>query len=150
VTIHSIGETSMRQTYCVFNRTRESFLGLRVTAADTWLMRLRGALGRIGMKPDDGIWLAPSNGIHTIGMLFPLDLIYLDDANRVIHVVEHLGPCRISPIRIGCASILELESRAIYSSGTRVGDELLICAPEDIDKHCGRNRAPPAMAVGQG
>jgi uncharacterized membrane protein (UPF0127 family) len=139
----------MKRSYCVFNRTRESFLGLRVAPADTWLMRLRGALGRIGMKPDDGIWLSPSSGIHTIGMLFSIDLVYLDASNRVIYLVEHLGPGRISPIRMGCASILELESRSIYSSGTRVGDQLLICAPEDIEKYCGQKRSGHAMAVGQ-
>jgi uncharacterized protein len=140
----------MKRTYCVFNRTRESFLGLRVASADTLLMRLRGALGKLGLKPDDGIWLAPSRGIHTIGMLFPIDLVYLDDANRVIHLVEHLGPGRISPIRIGCASILELESRSIYSSATRVGDELIICPPEDIDKHCGRSQPQQVLAASQG
>ena len=132
----------MKQTYCVFNRNRESFLGLRVASADTLLMRLRGALGRIGLKPDDGIWLAPSHGIHTIGMLFAIDLIYLDAENRVIHLIEHFGPFRISPIRIGCASILELESRAIYSSNTRIGDELIICAPEEMDKHCAAGANP--------
>lgn len=140
----------MKQTYCVFNQTRESFLGLRVASADTLLMRLRGALGKLGLKPDDGIWLSPSRGIHTIGMLFPIDLVYLDAANRVIHLVEHLGPGRISPIRIGCAGILELESRAIYASNTRVGDELIICPPEDIDKHCERNRTQPVLATGRG
>jgi uncharacterized membrane protein (UPF0127 family) len=122
----------MKRTLCVFNRNRESFLGLRVAPADTLTMRLKGLLGRIALKPDDGIWLAPSCGIHTIGMLFAIDLIYLDAANRVIHLVEHLGPFRISPIRIKCASILELQSRAIYSSNTQVGDELLICFPEEI------------------
>lgn len=140
----------MKQTYCVFNRTRESFLGLRVASADTLLMRLKGALGKLGLKPDDGIWLAPSQGIHTIGMLFAIDLVYLDAANRVIHLVEHLGPGRISPIRTACASILELQSRAIFASGTRVGDELIICPPEDIDKHCGRSQAGQALAVGNG
>jgi uncharacterized membrane protein (UPF0127 family) len=140
----------MRRTYCVFNRTRESFLGLRVATADTLLMRLKGALGKLGLKPDDGIWLAPSRGIHTIGMLFPIDLVYLDAANRVIHLVEHLGPGRISPIRIGCASILQLESRAIFSSDTRVGDELIICPPEDIDEHCRRSQTGRALAMGQG
>jgi len=126
----------MKQTYCVFNRTRESFLGLRVASADTLLTRLKGALGRIGLKPHDGIWLAPSQGIHTIGMLFAIDLVYLDAANRVIHLVENFGPFRISPIRMDSASILELAPRAIYSSNTRIGDELVICAPEDMNKHC--------------
>jgi uncharacterized membrane protein (UPF0127 family) len=122
----------MKRTLCVFNRNRESFLGLRVTPADTLMRRLRGLLGKIGLKPDDGVWLVPCRGTHTIGMLFAIDLIYLDAANRVIHLVEHLGPFRISPIRIGCASILELKSRSIYSSNTQIGDKLLICTPEEI------------------
>jgi len=138
----------MKRTYCVFNRTRESFLGVRVASADTLLTRLKGALGRIGMNPDDGIWLAPSQGIHTFGMLFAIDLVYLDSGNRVIHLIENFGPFRISPIRIACASILELESRTIYSSNTRIGDELVICAPEDMGKHCGRKQNPALVSTG--
>jgi uncharacterized membrane protein (UPF0127 family) len=137
------GYEDMRRRLCVYNRTRESFLGLRVAPADTFLARLKGGLGRLGMKPDDGIWLIPSRGIHTIGMLFAIDLIYLDAANRVIHLVEHLGPFRISRIKIRCASILELQSRAIYSSNTQIGDELLICAPEEVQQHYGQKLTQP-------
>jgi hypothetical protein len=135
----------MRRLLCVFNRTRESFLGLRVAPADTWWLRLKGLLGRRGVKPDDGIWLIPSRGIHTIGMLFAIDLIYLDSANRVIDLVEHLGPFRISPVRIKCASILELRPRSIYHSNTQMGDELLICAPEELATYVERNRTQPAF-----
>ena len=133
----------MSRSYCVFNRNRESFLGLRVASPDTLMMRLRGLLGRIRLTPEDGIWLNPSSGIHTIGMLFAIDLIYLDAARRVIHLVEHLGPGRISPIRLKCASILELPSRTIYSSNTQIGDELLICTPQEIEALCDRNREKP-------
>jgi len=136
-------EKTMKQKLCVFNRNRESFLGLRVAPADTLLMRLKGLLGRIKLKPDDGIWLVPSRGIHTIGMLFAIDLIYLDAANRVIHLVEHMGPFRISPIRIRCASILELKSRAIYSSHTQIGDDLLIGTPDEIKAYYEQNRSQP-------
>src|SRR5580693_3369160 len=115
----------MRQTLCVFNRNREAFLGLRVAPADTLASRLKGLLGKVRLKPDDGIWLTPSRGIHTIGMLFAIDVIYLDAANRVIHLVENMGPFRISPIRIQCASILELVSRAIYSTNRQICEVLL-------------------------
>jgi uncharacterized membrane protein (UPF0127 family) len=128
----------MKRTLCVFNRNRESFLGLQVAPADTLWTRLKGLLGRIGLEPDDGIWLVPSRGIHTIGMLFAIDVVYLDAANRVIHLVEHLGPFRISPIRIKCASILELRPRAIYSSNTKVGDELLVCTAVEMKERCSR------------
>jgi uncharacterized membrane protein (UPF0127 family) len=133
----------MKQTLCVFNRDRESFLGLRVTCADTPLTRLKGLLGRIRLNADSGLWLIPSRGIHTIGMLFAIDVIYLDAANRVIHLIEHLGSFRVSPIRMKCASILELPLRAIYSSNTRIGDQLVICAPEEIGQHCGRKQELP-------
>lgn len=78
-------------------------------------------------------------------MLFPIDLVYLDAASKVIHLVEHLGPFRISPIRIKCASILELHPRAIYASNTRIGDELLICVPEDMRQYCEQNRTQPVF-----
>jgi len=134
---------TIKRTLCVFNRNRESFLALRVAPADTLLLRLEGLLGRIRLKPDDGIWLVPSRGIHTFGMLFAIDLIYLDAANRVIHLIEHLGPFRISPIRIKCASILELPSRAIYASNTQIGDNLLICTPEEMSQYYDDNRTTP-------
>ena len=137
--------TNMRRTLCVFNRNRESFLGLRVALADTLRTRLKGLLGKRSVEPDDGLWLVPSHGIHTIGMRFAVDLIYLDSANRVIYLVEHLGPFRISPIWMRCASILELPSRAIYSSHTQVGDDLLICAPEEIKERVQRSRSHSAL-----
>jgi hypothetical protein len=87
-----------------------------------------------GVTPDDGIWLIPSRGVDTIGMLCAFDLIYLDSANRVLYLVEQLGPVGTSPIKSKCASMLVLRSRAIYSSYTQIGDELLICTPEQIEE----------------
>jgi uncharacterized membrane protein (UPF0127 family) len=130
----------MRDILCVFNATRESFLGLRVSRADTMFTRLRGLLGRIRLKPEDGIWVIPSRGIHTVGMLFAIDVVYLDAANKVIYLVENLAPFRISPLRMKCASILEFSSRTIYSSNTRLGDELLICTAEEMKDYCERDQ----------
>ncbi len=137
----------MQKTLCVFNLTREAFLCLAVTPADTHLARLKGLLGRMRLKSDEGIWLMPSRGIHTIGMLFPIDLIYLDESNRVLHVVEHLGPFRISPFRMKCASVLELPTRTIYSSRTKVGDELLICSPEEMVTYEGKLQSSSAATA---
>jgi uncharacterized protein len=127
------GKKTSRKGYCVFNKTRESFLSLSVAAADTHLARLKGLLGRLRLKSDEGIWVVPSQGVHTIGVLVPLDLIYLDSDHRVIHMVESLGSFRIGPIRRNAASVLELPPRTIYSSQTQVGDQLLICPPEQME-----------------
>jgi uncharacterized membrane protein (UPF0127 family) len=119
----------------VYNKTRECFLSLGVTAADTTLTRLRGLIGRFNLRSDEGIWIVPSSGVHTIGVMIPLDLIYLDSSYRVIRVVEHFPPFRIAPIRTDSDSVLELPTHTIYSSQTQVGDLLLICPAEEMEKH---------------
>ena len=131
----------MRQHYCVFNKTRESFISLSVAAADTHLARLKGLVGRLRLKSDDGIWVVPSQGVHTIGVLFAIDLIYLDADHRVVHTIESFGTFRIGPIRRNCASVLELPTRTIYSSQTHVGDELLICSPDEMKAYLKGNQS---------
>jgi uncharacterized membrane protein (UPF0127 family) len=130
-----------RQTYCVYNRTRECFLGLRVTAADTTLSRLKGMIGRLKLRFDEGIWVVPSSGIHTLGVLFPLDLIYLDKDFRVIHIIEHFPAFRIAPIRTHADSVLELPTHTIYSSQTQPGDQLVICKAEEMEHELKRGFA---------
>jgi|SRR5215467_776850 len=128
-----------KQKYCVYNQTRECFLGLSVTRADTSFARLKGLIGRLKLKYDEGVWMVPSSGIHTFGVLFPLDLIYLDDDNRVIHLVEFFRTFRIAPLRAHAASVLQLPIHTIYSSQTQPGDQLLICPPEEME--CRLNEA---------
>ena len=125
----------MNETFCVFNRARETFLSLGVARADTHFARLKGLLGRVKLRSDEGLWTIPSQGIHTICLLFPIDVIYLDADNRVIHLIENLGTFRIAPIRMESASVLQFRTRTIYSSNTQIGDELLICSPEEIAQY---------------
>ena len=139
----------MKKTLYVFNLTRQSFLSLGVSPAHTHMTRLRGLLGRMRLRSDEGLWIAPCQGIHTIGLLFPIDVIYLDGSQRVIHVIEHLGPFRVSSIRIGSSSVLQLPTRTIYSSNTQVGDQLMICTPEQMENYWKTQRADAAAVSAQ-
>jgi uncharacterized protein len=130
-----------RRTYCVYNQTRECFLSLGVTPADTTFTRLKGLIGRLQLRVDEGLWVVPSCGIHTMGVLFPLDLIYLDDDLQVVHVIEHFPRFRISPLKTQATSVLELPTHTIYSSQTQPGDQLLICAAEEIEARFNKGSA---------
>lgn len=140
-------------TYCVYNRTRECFLSFGVGLADTTFARLKGLIGKLKLKFDDGLWVVPSSGVHTWGVLFPLDLIYLDDKYRVVYVTEHFPRFSIAPLRIKAASVLELAPHTIYSSRTEVGDQLLICTVEEMDGRLREETNPlpakPAEGVAQ-
>jgi uncharacterized protein len=139
-----IGGIMERRKYCVYNQTRESFLSLGVTAADSTFARLKGLIGKFHLKSDEGIWVVPSSGVHTLGVFVPLDLIYLDENHRVIHLVEHFPTFRIAPLRVQSESVLELGTHTIYSSQTQVGDQLLICLAEEMEQYL--NRASPRTA----
>jgi uncharacterized protein len=127
------GESMQRRTYCVYNATRECFLSLNVKAADTVWSRLRGFIGRFRLRSDEGIWVVPSRGVHTLGLFFPLDLIYLDENHRVIHLVEYFPSFRIGPLKTQAESVLELPTHTIYPSHTQVGDQLVICVAEEME-----------------
>lgn len=125
----------MKRSFYAFNVARQSFINLGVAVADTPFARLRGLIGKMQIRSDEAIWVVPSRGIHTFGLMFPIDVIYLDAKLRVIAILEDLGPLRIAPIRWHCASVLELPSRSICSSGTQVGDQLIICSPEEMERY---------------
>lgn len=126
------GELEKRK-YCVYNETRECFLSLSIVRADTSWARLKGLIGRLRLKYDEGLWMVPSSGVHTIGVLTPLDVIYLDEDLRVIHLIEFFRSFRISPLRIRAGSVLQLPIHTIYSSQTQLGDQLLICPPDAME-----------------
>jgi len=136
------GENMERRKYCVYNQTRECFLSLGVTAADTPFARLRGMIGKLALKSGDGVWIVPSSGVHTLGVLVPLDLVYLNDRHQVVHLAEHFPPFRIAPLRPQTDSVLELAAYTIYSTQTQVGDQLLICRAEEMGEWLNRTSAP--------
>lgn len=131
----------MQQKYCVFNITKESFLSLGVTKAETTWARLSGLVGKRYLKPDEGLWIAPSQGIHTFGMLFAIDAVYLDKQGKVVELVERLLPFRLGPVRMAASCVIELPERSIRSSQTEVGDQFLICTPEELANYLKQREA---------
>jgi uncharacterized membrane protein (UPF0127 family) len=112
----------------VYNKTRETFVATDTMVAASYLSRLVGLLGKTRKWAQlcRGLWIVPSSGVHTIGMLFPIDLIFLSKEKQVVHVEEHVRPFRISKVSLRAESVLELPAHAIYRSGTQVGDRLEI------------------------
>ena len=111
-----------------FNRTRETYLATALAVADTHWTRLRGLLG---LGPDDfrngsGLWILPCHGVHTLGMGFPIDVVYLDGSMTVVHVERDLRPWRFAPVRMQAASVLELPCRTASETRTEVGDRIEI------------------------
>lgn len=140
-------EVSRVRIYCAFNVTRQSFVSLGVAIADTPLSRLRGLLGKMRIRSDEAVWIVPSRGIHTFGLRFAIDVIYLDGQQRVVHIKENMGPLRVAPLRWQCESVLELPPGCVSGSGTQTGDQLLICSAEEMTDYLARQRSTNTEAA---
>lgn len=115
----------------VFNRTKQTFLAYRARVADSVIGRLVGLLGRRSLDGDGGLWIIPSSGIHTVGMLFTIDVVFLDRDLRVVALSELVRPFSITRLSWQAESVLELPAHTIFRSQTEIGDHLVISADEN-------------------
>lgn len=115
-----------------FNQTRQAYLATALAVADTHWTRLRGLLGvrSSDFRNGSGLWIVPCHGVHTLGMGFPIDVVYLDRVMTVIHIQHDLQPWRFAPVRAQAASVLELPCRTAAETRTAVGDRIEITIRE--------------------
>ncbi len=114
----------MKAQLRVVNRTRQTVLVEHGrVAADPWT-RLRGLMGRRTFSAGDGLLLHGEQAIHTFGMFFPIDIVYLDSERRVLRAQRAMAAARIGPIVRGTRDILELPTGTLAATHTREGDEL--------------------------
>lgn len=108
----------------VVNTTRGTVLGERVRLAETGLSRIVGLLGERHLGKGDGLLIVPSQGVHTWGMLFPIDVVVLDREWNVLALRPHMRAFRVTRIFWKAAAVLELPSGMLDSTATSVGDTL--------------------------
>jgi uncharacterized protein len=116
-----------------FNQTRQAYLATALAVADTHWTRLRGLLGLTlsDFRNGSGLWIVPCHGVHTLGMGFPIDVVYLDRTMTVIHIQSDLRPWRFAAVRTEAASVLELPCRTAAETRTAVGDKIEITIEKD-------------------
>jgi uncharacterized membrane protein (UPF0127 family) len=108
----------------VRNATRDRLLGDGVGKAISPLARMRGLLGVEGLSPGEGLWICPCNSIHSLGMAFEFDALFLDGGMRVVALYRRFRKNRLSRIYWNARGVLELPEGTIERTGTEVGDEL--------------------------
>lgn len=117
------GDAQPRVQFSIVNRSRQTELARCVDLADDAATRRKGLLGRKALSEGEGLWIVPCEAVHTFGMRFSIDLIYLDPARRVKKVCHSVPPNRLSAC-LSAHSVVELAAGSIRRSGTLKGDQL--------------------------
>lgn len=107
-------------------RRGEQVIASRVDLAGSFALRLKGLLGKKRLLPGEGLWLRPCTRIHTWFMAFPLDVLYLDQAGKILDYSLGLPPGKIGPRVKGCAQVLEVGIGTIRKHSLKKGQQLRI------------------------
>jgi uncharacterized membrane protein (UPF0127 family) len=97
-----------------------------VELAETARTRARGLLGRSSLPPGQALWLAPCRSIHTIGMRFPIDVVYLDRQWRVVAIRERVVPFRVTWGGWRSRGVLELAAGEVARLRITNGQQLVL------------------------
>lgn len=107
------------------NRTRGIVLAETVETAFDSRTRRTGLLGRDSLATDAVLAIAPSNAVHTIGMRFPIDVLFITRAGRVTKRVLRMRPLRIAA-SLSAFAVLEFAAGHPAVAATAVGDEVIV------------------------
>jgi hypothetical protein len=107
----------------VRNQNRGTVLAEAADVADTSAKRRTGLLKHTKLEPGAGLWIAPCEAVHSFGMKFAIDVVYLDRKKRVRKIRKEMVPRRLSAC-LTAHSVLELPVGVIEASRTEPGDQL--------------------------
>lgn len=93
---------------------------LDLMMATSTLERMRGLLGRPALGPSQGMLLPHCGMIHTFGMRYPIDVVYLDRRNRVLKISPALAPRRMDG-HLQARTVLELAAGSAAACGIAPG-----------------------------
>lgn len=107
----------------VANQTKGQVLADRADIADTSAKRRTGLLKHTGLAPGEGLWIAPCEGVHTFGMKFPIDVLFLSKKKKILKARPEMVKGRIA-FSLLAHSVLELPAGTLARTGTAAGDQL--------------------------
>jgi uncharacterized membrane protein (UPF0127 family) len=102
---------------------RGELADIEVEVAGGLLERMRGLLGRDGLDANRALWLEPCNAVHTFGMRFPIDVVFIDRRGCALSVHRNVGRGRVL-VCWRARTALEMRAHAVETSQIEAGDRL--------------------------
>ncbi len=90
--------------------------------ANAW-ERMRGLLGRPPLAPGQGLLIDPCPSVHTLGMCYAIDIVFLDAQYQVLRQLPNLVPLRWAGCT-GARATLEMAPGTLAALGLSIGDSL--------------------------
>ncbi|MCC6293976.1 MAG: DUF192 domain-containing protein [Bryobacterales bacterium] len=112
-------------TLVIRNLTKQTMVADRALLANTSETRRRGLLRHERLDDGEGLLITPCEGVHTFGMKFPIDVLYLTKQRVVLKIRAEMPRRRIS-FCLRAHSVLELPAGMAARTRTEAGDQLSV------------------------
>ncbi|MCS7246513.1 MAG: DUF192 domain-containing protein [Thermomicrobium sp.] len=120
-----------KRGFALVNARSGAVVAERITLANRWWSRLRGLIGRRRLDPGEALVLTPCSAIHTLGMRFAIDALFLDRDWVIRRAVTSVKPWRIGPVCPGSVYVVELPVGTIQRFGLEAGVTLRLVPRSD-------------------
>jgi uncharacterized protein len=100
--------------------TKHVSSSLELVVANTFFQRAVGLLGRSHLRRKEGMYFPNARSVHTFGMLFAIDVVYINEYGEIIEIHHSLRPFRISWCR-RAHSLCELAQGVASELGLQKG-----------------------------
>lgn len=102
-----------------------------VRLACSFRSRCIGLLRHRHIPEQEGLLLVPGGTVHTLGMRFDIDVVFLNRQMRVLGLAERVAPWRIVVAPKDTARVLELAAGKVAATGLTSGTYLIVDEPAD-------------------
>ena len=104
-------------------RTNADCVIQNVSKTSNFLERMRGLLISSPLTENEGLLIAPCSSVHTIGMRYAIDLVFLDRQLTIVKTVRSLKPWRIAASNAS-SMVLELAADSLDKLQLTTGQQL--------------------------
>lgn len=106
------------------NVSKSMMVASSLVEASGFFSRLRGLIGKDVLEDGAGLWMARCRAIHTFGMRFPIDVVFVDRNMTVKKTVKGVPPFRPMVFCLNAKGVIELPAGAIEKAQVQVGDRI--------------------------
>lgn len=105
------------------NREKELIVS-EVIEARGFFGKLTGLITRKKLKSFQGFLIKGCNSIHTAGMRYSIDAIFMDKNTRVIKIYSNMKPFKVTPFIKDAFSVLEVRAGVVGKTSLKTGDSV--------------------------
>lgn len=105
------------------NSTKDTIVADHAWIADSFWKRLKGLLGTKFLGEGHGLVIKPCSSVHTFGMAYSIDVLFVDDKDRIIKIIGDMPAGKVA-MATGASYVIELPIGTVCQAMCSLGDIL--------------------------